>query len=242
MLFRPGLGRFRGGPRARSRHCCYRPLPDRQGLQGVAQRHAPRRSRCHGRSGRPGQSPRARPGRDRRSHARLWHAGRRAGLQPGSRRRRPARPRRPARHDDHPLLRLVPAGDQDGLPRDQGWGRGRVRQRRGRDGQPFRQGQQRLPAGHDEPAFRRVAPANGPARAGGDGRLARPAPPRRDSRRLHRDGPDRREPRRAEGGRAPGAGRVRLPVAEPRREGDRRRLLRARDRSGDVAGWTGGRQ
>ena len=68
------------------------------------------------------------------------------------------------------------------------------------------------------------------------GRLVRPAPPRPAARRLHRDGSDRRERRPAQGRRAPGAGRVRRPVAEPRREGDRRRLLRARDHPGDAAG------
>ena len=62
--------------------------------------------------------------------------------------------------------------------------------------------------------------------------LARPARGRPAPRRLHRDGPDRRERRQAARPEPPGARRVRRPVAEPRREGDRQRLLGARDHPG----------
>ena len=55
-------------------------------------------------------------------------------------------------------------------------------------------------------------------------------------RRLHRDGPDRRERRPAARALPPGARRVRRAQPEPRREGDRRRLLGARDHPGDHAG------
>ena len=62
--------------------------------------------------------------------------------------------------------------------------------------------------------------------------------PREDGaapRRLHRDGPDRRERRPAARPRPQGARRVRRPLAEPRREGDRRRLLGPRDHPGHHA-------
>ena len=59
--------------------------------------------------------------------------------------------------------------------------------------------------------------------------LARPARGRQDPRRLHRDGPDRRERRPKLGHHPPGAGRVRRPLAEPGREGHGRRVLGARD-------------
>ena len=62
--------------------------------------------------------------------------------------------------------------------------------------------------------------------------------PREDgsaARRLHRDGPDRRERRQDPRPEPPGARRVRRPLAEPRREGDQRRLLGPRDHPGDHA-------
>ena len=62
--------------------------------------------------------------------------------------------------------------------------------------------------------------------------LARPARGRPSARRLHRDGPDRREPRPPQGRHPQGHGRVRRAVPEPRREGHRRRLLGARDHPG----------
>ena len=68
-----------------------------------------------------------------------------------------------------------------------------------------------------------------------DPRAGRPA-----ARRLHRDGPDRREPRHLARHQPPGAGRVRRALAEPRREGDRGRLLRPRDHAGDDARRHGG--
>ena len=52
--------------------------------------------------------------------------------------------------------------------------------------------------------------------------------PREDgtaARRLHRDGPDRRERRAAERRQPRGHGPLRRPLAEPRRAGDRERLL-----------------
>ena len=52
--------------------------------------------------------------------------------------------------------------------------------------------------------------------------LARPARGRPAARRLHRDGPDRRERRPAARAHPRGARPVRRPLAEPRREGDQR--------------------
>ena len=63
--------------------------------------------------------------------------------------------RQPARHHGQPLLLVVAADHPDGLPRDQG-GRGRrVHLRRRRVRVPLREGDERLPARHPEPAVRR---------------------------------------------------------------------------------------
>ena len=71
--------------------------------------------------------------------------------------------------------------------------------------------------------------------------MARPARGRPAARRLHRDGPDRRERRAAQGRQPRGHGPLRRPVAEPRRAGDRERLLgqghRARSRC-PTAPWS----
>ena len=63
--------------------------------------------------------------------------------------------------------------------------------------------------------------------------LARPPRGRPAARHLHRDGPDGRERRPHARSRPQGARRVRRPQPEPGREGDRRRLLGARDHAGD---------
>ena len=80
-----------------------------------------------------------------------------------------------SRHHADPVLRVVPADHPDGHPRHQGRRRRRVRLRRSGDGQPVRQGQQRLAARHQEPAVRRGRGA-APAARRGRRRLARPAP------------------------------------------------------------------
>ena len=67
----------------------------------------------------------------------------------------PARPGQPARHHGHPLLLVLAADHPDGVPRDQGRRGRRVHLRRRGDGQPVRQGQLRLLAGHEEPDLRR---------------------------------------------------------------------------------------
>ena len=185
---------------------------------------------------RAGQDPRARPARHRRPDARLRPARRRAGLQHGPRRRGAARLRLPARHHHHPLLLVVAADHPDGDARDQGRRGRRVHLRRRRDRQPLRQGQQRQPPGHHEPGLRRRA---GPQR-GPQGRRRRrpgttPAPPARCPTSTSRWArPPRtwpllkgvtREDMDEFGARSP----------EPRREGDRERLLRARDRPGHPA-------
>ena len=175
------------------------------------------------------------PAGHRRPDARLRPARRRAGLQHGPRRQRPARHGPPARDDDHPLLLLVAADHPHGDARDQGRRGRRLHLRRRRDGVPVRQGQQRLPAGHAEPGVRR---RRGPRRQGGRERcrqLARPARGRPGPGHLRRDGPDRGEPRAAEGRLTAGDGRVRRPQPEPGREGHQRRLLGAGDHAGHHA-------
>ena len=107
--------------------------------------------------GRARPGARARPSRHRRPDAGLRAARRRAGLQHGPGGRRPARPGPPARHHDHPLLRVVAADHPDGPARDQGRRGRRVHLRRRGDGVPVRQGQLRLPPGHPEPGLRRCA-------------------------------------------------------------------------------------
>ena len=139
---------------------------------------------------------------------------------------RAARLRPPARRDDHPLLLLVAADHPDGLPRDQGRRGRRVHLRGRRDGLPVREGQLRQPPGH-----RRTRSSPRPRRAPtelGAGRRRTGTDPREDGARpgrLHRDGPDGGERRPAARAVAPGARRVRGAQPEPRREGDRRRLL-----------------
>ena len=66
-------------------------------------------------------------------------------------------------------------------------------------------------------------------------RWQRPARRRRVSRRLHRDGADRRERFAAARYHPRDAGRLRLPVAEPGRKGFGRRLLATRDHAGHAS-------
>ena len=80
------------------------------------------------------------------------------------------------------------------------------------------------------------AEAQRPDQAAGRDRADGTTPaPRIPARHLHPDGPDRREPRPVARDLAAGARRVRRPQPEPRREGDRRRLLGARDRARHAA-------
>ena len=128
------------------------------------------------------------------------------------------------------------ADHPDGLPRDQGRRGRRVRLRRRRDRVPVRQGHLRPLARHPQPALRR---RQGPHRRAGRRAASVWHDPREDGaapRRLHRDGPDRREPRPAARPRpARSSTSSASAVAEPRREGDRRRLLGARDHPGHHA-------
>ena len=107
------------------------------------------------------------------------------------------------------------------------------------------------PASRPSPASPRAPPTTGPTPSNplfadakartdktGRGRRQDWHDPREDgaaARRLHRDGPDRRERRHAARPDPRGARRVRRPLAEPRREGDRRRLLGPRDHPGHHA-------
>ena len=134
----------------------------------------------------------------------------RAGLQ-----RRPQRAllagHRPPRPGDHrqPLLRLLAAGDADGVPRDRARARASVRRRRRRGGL----------------ARRRAARAFEPAPAAR--RLRGPV-----VQRLHPDGADRRERRRAlqrHAARRRTSGQ-RSPSSAPSRRA--KRPLRRRDRPG----------
>ena len=154
------------------------------------------------------QGARARPDHPRRPDTGLRRAGRASRAStwpawspwPG--------PGRAAGHDGQPVLRLHGADHPDGLPRDQGrrgrrlrLGRSRVRlalpgvRRRRCGGRGLRQ-----------PAVRRGAGAHRrDCRQQRD--LARPARGRPAARRLHRDGPDRRE-RRHLAGHHPSASRT----------------------------------
>ena len=85
-----------------------------------------------------------------------------------------------------------------------------------------------------EPALRRRPRPVARARAAPALRpWTRPARGRRAARRLPGHGPDRGEPRPGLRRDPRGDGRVRRTVAEPGREGDRRRLLGPRDHPGD---------
>ncbi len=219
---------------ARSSHRRRDALAHRTRQQGFAEGPAPRRPVGDDRAGGPGQGPRAGPEHGRRPLPRLRAPRRGVGQQHGPRGERAERDgQRPGRHD-HPLLRVVGADHPDGLPRHQGRRGRRVRLRRRRDGLPLLQGHLRPPARHREPRLRRGPVAHRGDR-GEQRALARPPRGRGPARRLHRDGPDRREPRHQPGPEPPGARRVRRPVAEPRREGDRERVLAAGDHPGDHA-------
>ena len=145
---------------------------------------------------------------DRRRDHRLRLPGGEAGNEP-----RPARrtARRAAgvgaRHHRQPLLRVEPADDPDGVPRDPRRGGRRLRRRRRRVDQPG----ERLPE---------------------DGRGAPPRPVRRrrpDRERVHPDGPDRGERRGALGRLARGHGSVRAALAGACGGRAGLRLLRPRD-------------
>ena len=118
----------------------------------------------------------------------------------------------------HPLLRLLGADHPDGVPRDQGRRGRRLRLGRRRDRLPVRQGHLRPLAGHPQPSVRRGQGAHREDRRGRHG-LARPARGRRAPRRLHRDGPDRRERRPAA---RPRAARSSTSSASARRTSPRR--------------------
>ena len=112
-----------------------------------------------------------------------------------------------AGHDGQPLLRVEPADDPHGLPRDQG--------RRGRG---VRRGRGRVDlAGERVPEVGGGAPSRALRRR------------RADRERLHPDGADGRERRRALGRLARGHGPVRAAVSGTRGRRPGLRVLRARD-------------
>ena len=195
---------------ARSRHRRRRAHADRARVQGVAQGLPGRRARRGAAQGARRAQPRGRLRPDRRRHDGRRFELRRAGLQRRAQRDAGGR-LRPSRARVHrqPLLRLVAADAAHGLPRHHGRRRRPVR-RRGR----------------------RVRLAHRPWRGHGGrvqerqarrlGRLA--------VRRLHPDGADGRERRRALPRHPRAAGRVGGRVAEPRRRRRPERPLRPRDR------------
>jgi hypothetical protein len=103
---------------ARSRHRLHRPFAHRPRRQGIAERHPRRRPVRADGARRPGEGARARPRRPHRPPARLRSARWRAGGEHGPPGVGAARLRPPARHDDHPVLRVVAADHPHGLPRD----------------------------------------------------------------------------------------------------------------------------
>ncbi len=180
----------------------------------------------HDHSGRPRQGPRAGPQGHRRPDARLRPPRRRAGQQPRPHRRRADGHGPPPGLHHHPLLFLVPPDEPHGPARHQG-----------RRGRRLHLGLRRVvsaspratptPSPHAQPLLRG---GRGPHRGRRPVRgldLARPARGRPRPGRLHRHGPDRREPRPHQGRHPPGHGRVRRPLPEPRRGGHQERLLGA---------------
>ena len=152
--------------------------------------------------------PRAAARGDRRRDDRLRLSAGAAGDEPRAARRAARRAAGDgAGHDGQPLLRVEPADDPHGLPRDQG--------RRGRG---VRRGRRRVDvAGERLPEVGGGAPPRALRRR------------RADRERLHPDGPHRRERRRALGRLARGHGPVRAAVAGARRRGTGLGVLRARD-------------
>ncbi len=138
-----------------SRHCRDRTFADRPRRQGVAGRHAARRSGRTDGAGRAGQGAFARPEGHRRPDHGLRAARRRGGLQHRQGGRRRARIRLPARHDGEPVLLVVAADHADGVPRDQGRRGQRVRLRRRGDGFAVPEGHLRRLARLAQPAVRR---------------------------------------------------------------------------------------
>ena len=190
------------------------------------------------RAGRPRQGARARPGHARRPDARLRRAGGEAGRQHGPPGRRGARLRHAC-----PAPRSTGSAPRRCRPR--GWPSTPSRRARGTpSSRPASSACRSYPAfsgagaGREEflnPAFDE-ARARTEATATHERDLARPARGRPAARRLHLDGPDRGEPRHLARHQPRRAGRVRRPLAEPGREGDRGRLLRPRDHAGHHAG------
>ena len=119
--------------------------------------------------------------------------------------------------------------------RDQGRRGRRLHLRRRGDGVPVRQGQQRLACPTPRTRCSPTRRPGGPRSPRAAPTLARPARGRRRPRHLHRHGPDRREPRAAQGRLPPGDGRVRRAQPEPRRGGHQQRLLGAGDHPGHHA-------
>ena len=154
--------------------------------------------------------PRARPGRDRRRDGRVRVPRAEAGHEPRAARGAPRRPAGERPGDDRqPVLRLVAADDPHGVSRDQS-GRGRrLRRRRRRVDHAGR----RLPEG------RRGAAPEAVRRR------------RADRERLHPDGDDRRERRRALGRLPRGHGPLRAALPGAGGGGAGQRVLRPRAHS-----------
>ena len=210
-------------PNARSSHRRRRSHAHRPRLQGLACPAAPGRD-GRLRRRRPARAqPRRRPGADRGGLLRRRPAAGPAGLQPRPHHRAALRaaPARHQRHDRLALLRVEPRVDPPGgQRRPRGPGR-RLHRGRRRVGLALQRG-------------RRGRPPAGPERAA-PGEKRRP-------RRLHLDGPDRRERGRALRGQPRGHGQVRPALPGAGRGVPGERLLRPRDRAGHAARRHHGRQ
>ena len=211
------------------------PLPHRPREQGIPEGAPSRRPDGHDHPGGAGQGPRPRP--ERRSTTCISAAACPA-----------ARPATTWRR----VVAILLGYDRSPGPRSPATARRPCRPRgwRSTRSRPARATCSSPPASRPSRASPRAPPTTCPTpttrcsatpaartdeQAAGWPGLARPPRGRRASRRLHRDGPDRRERRPAARPRPQGARRVRRPQPEPRREGDRRRVLGARDHAGHHA-------
>ena len=124
-------------------------------------------------AGRAGQGARPRSDDHRRPDPRLRPARRRAGVQHGPGGGRAGRPARRARRHRHPLLLVVAADHPDGGPRHPGRRGRRVCRRRGRGGEPLRQGQLGPLPDTENPAFAGAKERSAAAFAGRRSRCGR---------------------------------------------------------------------
>ena len=235
LISRPLAPAARGGPRDRSRHRLDRPHAHRARVQGLAEGRPPRRPVGAGDPRRAGQDPRARPDAWSRtstgaapsrpaSTAPTWPASSRCW--PGSTgcraRRSTGSAPRPCRPPGWPTTRSRPARATSSSPAASSASRSTPTG-------PARAARRATTRTRSSPAPRRAASETASEqRRPGPTRASRACCPTSTSRWAR---PPRTSPRLR------GISRERqdewgVSVAEPRREGHRRRVLRARDRAG----------